>query len=139
MAAPRPSMEPKDRPALPNETTMIIVPGLPPLQQTRHSRELGKRVEQLVRDYQRENPDVTEGDVRTAMAQLSSGGPSSDTLRRKRALLAVVGGLTAAGFGMMASTGGKGFENNPLTFRIIGLIAGVCAVVFVAISLARRD
>lgn len=118
---------------------MLIVPGLPPMQQTRHSRELGRKVEQLVRDYQREHPDVTEGDVRTALAQLSSGGASPDGLRRKRVLVGVIGGLTAAAFAAMASTGGRGFENSTMTFRIIGVVVAVCAVALLAIRLARRD
>ena len=46
---------------------MIIVPGLPPLQETRHSRELSRRIDDAVRDYQRTNPDMTDAEVRTAL------------------------------------------------------------------------
>ena len=118
---------------------MLIIPGLPPLQQTRHSRELGRRVEQLVRDYQREHPDVSEGDVRTALAQLSSGEPSVNLARRKRALGAVIAALMVGAFGAMASTGGEFFANNPMIFRIIGVVAAVCGVAIAAVRLSRRD
>ena len=118
---------------------MLIIPGLPPLQQTRHSRELGRRVEQLVRDYQREHPDVTEGDVRTALAQLSSGEPSVDVVRRKRVLAVALATLMAGAFAAMASTGGEFFANNPMIFRIIGVVAAVCGVVIAAVRLSRRD
>jgi hypothetical protein len=136
MVAPHQPMEPNQ--ALPNETTMLIIPGAPPLQQTRHSRELGRRVEQLVRDYQREHPDVTEGDVRAALAQLSSGGPSPETLRRKRAMVIVIGALTAGAFTAMASTGGNLFADNKTLLPIIGVIAAVFGVVIAAFRLSRR-
>ena len=118
---------------------MLIIPGLPPLQQTRHSRELGKRVEQLVRDYQREHPDVTEGDVRAAFAQLtSSDPPSTDVLRRKRVLAGVVAALAVGAFTAMASTGGTLFENNKTLLPIIGVIAAVCGVAIAAFRISRR-
>ena len=117
---------------------MIIIPGNPPLQQTRHSSELGRRVEQLVRDYQREHPDVTEGDVRTALAQLTSELPQ-DNLRRNRVLGAVLAALGAGLFGIMASTGGQGFANNPMVFKIVGVAAAVLGVTFAAIRIARRS
>ena len=118
---------------------MLIVPGLPPLQQTRHSRELGRRVEQLVRDYQRENPGVTEGDVRTALAQLTAETPSPDALRRKRVLAVVISALTVGAFTAMASTGGDLFENNRMLFPIIGVIAVVGGVAIAAIRMVHRN
>ena len=118
---------------------MLIVPGLQPLQQTRHSRELGRRVEQLVRDYQREHPDVTEGDVRTALAQLTSETASPDALRRKRVLAVAVGALTVGAFTAMASTGGDLFENNRLLFPIIGVVAAVAGVAIAVIRMAQRN
>jgi hypothetical protein len=116
---------------------MLIVPGLPPLQQTRHSRELGRRVEQLVRDYQRENPDVTEGDVRTALSQLTSDTPSPDVARRKRVLAGVIAALLVGAFTAMASTGGELFQNNRMLFPIIGVFAAVAGVAIAAIRLNR--
>ena len=118
---------------------MLIVPGLQPLQQTRHSRELGRRVEQLVRDYQREHPDVTEGDVRTALAQLTSETASPDALRRKRVLAVAVGALTVGAFTAMASTGGDLFENNRLLFPIIGVVAAVAGVAIAVIRMVQRS
>lgn len=117
---------------------MLIVPGLPPQQQTRHSRELGRRVGQLVRDYQRENPDVTEGDVRTALASLATGTPSEEGLRRKRVLSVAIGALTVGAFTAMASTGGELLENNRMLFPIIGVVAAVCGVAIAVIRMGQR-
>ena len=118
---------------------MLIVPGLPPLQQTRHSRELGRKVEQLVRDYQRENPDVTESDVRSALAQLTQAGEAPEAIRRRRVLGAVIGALAVGAFTAMASTGGSAFENNTMVWRIVGAVVAFGAVVFAAVRLARRS
>jgi hypothetical protein len=130
-------MEPNQ--ALPNEANMLMIPGLPPLQQTRHSRELGRRVEQLVRDYQREHPDVSEGDVRAALAQLtSSDPPSTDIHRRKRVLAGVIAAIAVGAFTAMASSGGDLFANNKTLLPIIGVIAAVFGVAIAAIRLSRR-
>lgn len=118
---------------------MIIVPGMPPLQQTRHSRELGRKVEQLVRDYQRENPDVTESDVHSALAQLTTPGESPGVARQRRVLGVVIGALAAVAFGVMASTDGGRFENNTTVFRIIGALAAIFAIAIAAVRLARRS
>ena len=118
---------------------MLIVPGLPPLQDTRHSRELGRKVEQLVRDYQRENPDVTEGDVRSALAHLTQGGESSEVIRRRRILGTVIAALTVGAFTAMASTGGELFENNTMVWRIVGAGVALCAVLFAVIRTVRRS
>lgn len=117
---------------------MIIVPGLPPLQQTRHSRELGRKIEQLVRDYQREHPDVKESDVRAAVSQLATG-ESPETTRRKRILGAVMATLLAGAFAAMAASGGGRFENNTTVWRIIGAVVAVVALGLAAVRMARKD
>jgi hypothetical protein len=118
---------------------MIIVPGLPPLQQTRHSRELGRKIEQLVRDYQREHPDVKESDVRAAVSQLASGGESLETIRRKRILGVVMATLMAGAFAAMAASGGGQFENNTAVWRVIGVVVAVVALGLTAVRMARKD
>ena len=117
---------------------MLIVPGLPPLQQTSNSRELGRRVEQVIRDFQRDHPEMTEAEVRAALAQ-STPGDAPELVRRRKVLGAVIGALTAAAFGVMAATGGgTRFGGGTGTWQIMGAVAAVCAVVFILIRLARR-
>jgi hypothetical protein len=118
---------------------MLIVPGLPPLQQTSNSRELGRRVEQVIRDYQREHPEMTEAEVRAALLH-STPGDAPEVVRRRKLLGIAIGAFTAAAFGAMAATGGGARSiGGTGVWQIIGAVAVVCAVVFVLIRLARRD
>ena len=118
---------------------MIIVPGLPPLHQTRHARELARRVEQAVRDYQRDNPDVTESEVRTALLQSAAGGESLEGMRRKRVLRIVVAVLMAGVFALVASTGGGRFGEGNAVWQVVGVIGAVIAVAITAIRFASRN
>ena len=116
---------------------MIIVPGLPPLQETRHSRELSRRVDDAVRDYRRINPDVTEADVRTALLQSTPAGASPDVARRRRA---VGVGLAAAVVGAFTATANSGGKFTGQTWiMILGAVAVAGAIAFVAIRIAQRD
>ena len=116
---------------------MIIVPGHPPLQHTRHSREIGRRVEETLRDYQRDNPDVTENDVYAALT-LIANSQSTELTRRRRVLAVAIAVLAMGAFTFMASTSGKGLENNPMVLRIVGVAVAVGAIAFAMIRLARR-
>jgi hypothetical protein len=116
---------------------MLIVPGLPPVQETSHSRELRRRVEQVVRDYQRENSGATEADVHAALALLAQD--AAPGLRRRRAFAIATGALLAAGFVAMAATGGTAFQNNTLVWRVVGGAAALVAVSIALISLVRRS
>lgn len=118
---------------------MLIVPGLAPLQQTSNSRELGRRVEQVIRDYQRDHPEMTEAEVRAALVH-STPGDSPDVVRRRKVFGVAIGALTAAAFGVMASTGGgTRYSGGSGVWLIIGAVAAVCAVAFTLIRLARRN
>ncbi len=117
---------------------MLIVPGLPPLQETRHSRELGRRVEEVVREYQRVHPEMTESEVRAALAH-SAPGDSSDVVRRKRMLAAAIAAAAAAGFVAMAVTGGGRAGPTSVGWGILGVVAAVGAVAVTIIRIARRD
>lgn len=117
---------------------MLIVPGLPPLQETTHSRELRRRVEQVVRDYQRDHPAASDDDVRTALTY-SAPGVSPGALRLRRAAGVAIALLAAGVFTFMASTeGGTRFEGNTLVWRVLGGAAALAAVAIAAIRLARR-
>jgi hypothetical protein len=111
---------------------MMIIPGSSPLHETRHSRELGRLLDDVVREYQRTNPDVTDADVRTALLRLAP-----DDYRR-RGLGVVIGVLTALAFGVMASTGGGRYAPGSLGWRILAIVGAVAGVTIVAIRLARR-
>lgn len=111
---------------------MMILPGSSALHETRHSRELGRQLDDVVREYQRNNPDVTDAEVRTALLRLTP----YDYRRRFLALL--VGGLTAVAFGVMAATGGGRYAPGTLGWRILAVIAAVAGVAIAAIRFARR-
>jgi len=115
---------------------MIIVPGLPPLQETTHSRELSRRIDDAVRDYQRANPDATEADVRTALLRSAPAGGAPDVVRRKKA---VAVGVAAAVVGAFTATANAGGNFNNQWLLIGGIVAAVGALAFVAIRWARRD
>ena len=117
---------------------MIFVPALHTQSPTHHSRELSRRIEQVVRDYQRDNPDASPSDVRIALAQLASGD-SPEAVRRKQALAMVIGFLGVGVFTFMASTGGTGrVGNNSMILIIIGVVAALLGITIAIIRMARR-
>ena len=119
---------------------MIIVPGASAVQETRHSRELGRKIDQVVRDYQRDHPDASFSDVRIALMQMTPGGDSPDVVRRKRMLGIAIGTLSAGVFAFMAATGGGSrFDNTSMTWRIIGAVAALCGVTIAVIRTVRRS
>jgi hypothetical protein len=111
---------------------MMIIPGGSALHETRHSRALGRQLDDVVREYQRTNPDVTDAEVRTALLRLT---PSDS---RRRLMAVILGALTAVAFGVMAATGGGRYAPGTLGWRILAIIAAVAGVTIAAIRLARR-
>src|SRR5688572_33030384 len=107
---------------------MIIAPGLPPVQETRHSRELSRKIDQVVRDYQRDHPDASLTDVRIALMQMTRGSDSPDVVRRRRVLGVVLGSLVAGAFGVLATKGGGRLEGNTMTWQIFGVTAAVAGM-----------
>ena len=116
---------------------MIIVPGIPPLQETRHSRELNRRVDQVVRDYQREHPDMTEAEVRTALMKSAPGGVPPEAERRRKIVAAAFMAAVIGAFTAVASAGGT--FDGPLWVTIVVILAAVAGIAIAAIRLARRD
>jgi len=116
---------------------MLIVPGFPPLQQTRHSRELSKRVEQLVRDFQRDHPELTEDEVRAALMASAPAGDAPEVVRRKRAFAVGMVAATVGAFVAVASNSGE-LAIRGVTWQIVGAVLAVCAVVIAAVVLVRR-
>lgn len=116
---------------------MIIVPGPPALQETRHSRELNRRVEEAIRDYRRDHPELTEADVRTALMQSTPGGEPGYIVRRRKA--AAVGVAAAAVGAFTAVAGGGGKFTGQTWILVCAVLLVVGALAFAAIRLARRD
>jgi hypothetical protein len=118
---------------------MLIIPAPHPTQAaTRHSRELGKRVEQLVRDYRREHPELTDDEIRAALAQSSLVSDDADQERQQRgkAMVAIALALGIAGLvaalvlGRAAETGGgAGSGSWPVVSIIVAVLVVALAVV----------
>ncbi len=116
---------------------MIIVPGVPELPQTRHSRELNKQVDDVVRDYRRKHPDVTDGEIRAALMRSSPAGELPGVARRRKVAAVALGAAMAGAFGAMASSGGK--FAGATGWMIGGIVVAVCAVAIVVLRIAQRD
>lgn len=120
---------------------MIFIPGLPPLpaqSHTRLSRELGTRIDNLVRDYKRQNPELTDGEIRAALLQSAPAGDSPEVVRRRRAAAV---GVAAAVFGAFVAIGSNG-GTLPIageTWKIVGIVAAVGVAAIALIVRARRD
>lgn len=122
---------------------MIIIPTRQePPAPTRRSRELGARFEEALREYRRQEPGLTDDEVRAATAGLVA--PDEDAaaaLRRRRIMVAglaaaigMVGAVISAtrGAGGTAPTGWAQ-SAQPL------LIAIIVALAFVAVAIRLRS
>jgi hypothetical protein len=117
---------------------MIIIPDRPePPPQTPHSRELARRVEQEVRDYKRQHPELTEDEVRSALMQSTPAGDSTNFMVRKRIAALVIGAAVAGALGVMASNSGGNVAGINFGWKIVGVCAAVLAVA-IAIRIVRR-
>src|SRR5262245_10554039 len=136
VTARRPTKRPA-RQAILREAEMIIIPGRPALQETRHSREMSRRVDDAIREYRREHPDATEADVRTALVQSAPSDDSPFVERRKRFAAVGVAAALVGAFTAVSSSGGK-FDSQTWML-IVGIVAVVGAAAVLAIRLAQRD
>ena len=116
---------------------MIIAPGIPAIQETRHSRELSRRIDQVVREYQSDHPDATSSDVRAALMHLAPDGDEGQGRRRRVAGIAAAAVMVGV-FTAVAASGGRGFEGNMMTWRIIGVVAALLGVTIAIIRAVRR-
>lgn len=115
---------------------MIILHTHHELPETRHSRELNRRVDQVIRDYMRENPDISTTEVRAALLQATPGGETVDVVRRKKAVMVGVAAAAMGAFTAIANAGGK--FNSQTWLLVCGIVAAAAAVAFAIIRLARR-
>jgi hypothetical protein len=117
---------------------MIFVPSLHTQRSTHHSRELSRRIEDVVREYQRHNSDASASDVRTALAHVSQASGSLDV--RRKVLAMVIGFLGVGVFTFMAATGGTGRTgSNSMIWIIVGVVAALLGVTIAVIRMARRS
>lgn len=123
---------------------MIFPVRTPAAAPTRHSRELSRRVEQVVRDYQRENSDLTTEEIRTALLHSTEGYEDEGALtgRRLRAILAIVAAAVIAGVAVMTESGtrgGGGAESADIMWKVVaGVIAALAIVMVVVRNVNRR-
>ncbi|CAG0931617.1 hypothetical protein PLCT1_01843 [Planctomycetaceae bacterium] len=121
---------------------MIFIPmqpqAAPP---TQHSRELGRRVEQVVRDYQRDHPELTDAEIRTALSHSTGTRDDPDAVARNRrvALITVAAALGIAGaiVGATQPAAGGG-SGNDLLMKGVSIAIAVIAVAFAVIRIIGR-
>ena len=119
---------------------MMIFPGRTPVAApTHHSRELGRRVEQVVRDYQRENSDLTAEEIRTALLHSTENYEDEGALtrRRLRAILTVVAAAVIAGVAVMTDSGVRGGNGSSSGGTVWMVVAGAIAAVAIVIGVLR--
>jgi hypothetical protein len=118
---------------------MIIVPGrsYEPLV-TRHSRELSRRVEQVVRDYQRDNDDVSDEELRSALTLATRATAGEDSLlRRKRIVVGAVAGAVAM-VGAMVAAGTRTRQPGDMVWVIFVVVAALAGGAIGLLRLSRR-
>jgi hypothetical protein len=119
---------------------MIIVPGrtYEPVV-TRHSRELSRRVEQVVREYQSQNDDVSDEELRSALQLATRATAGEDTLlRRKRIIVGAVAAAVAM-TGAMVAAGSRTREPDDMIWLAVAGMAAVIGVAFAVIRTVRRS
>lgn len=123
---------------------MMIFPGRTQVPApTHHSRELGRRVEQVVRDYQRENSDLTTEEIRTALLHSTEGYQDEGALTgwRLRAILTGVAAAVIAGVAVMTESstrGGGGAGNADIAWKIVAGVVAALAIVFAVLRVVNR-
>lgn len=119
------------------EEVMIIVPMRSEAPApTRRSRELASRLEEAIREYRRQEPGLTESEVRAAAASLATPDEDAVAAIRRRQVIAVSAAAVLAVLGVVLSaTSGGDVDGNtasktamPVIAALIGAIAVVAAV-----------
>lgn len=120
---------------------MVFVPIIhqPALLQTRHSRELERRFDDVVREYKRLNPELTDAEVQSALtlSMQKVQSPEQEARQGRVAIMVVVSIVTAFAGAVFVSAQSKGGDNE--TVQIVAIVAVVAAIAIAAIRLARRD
>ena len=104
---------------------------------TARSRELGRRINDLVRDFKRDHPDVTDDEVRSALLHTAPTAGANPTNAR-RAIAVLVGIMAAFTAGSMVLGDGSTRAGSGV-WMYVGVAIGVVGLVFAVIQFARRD
>jgi hypothetical protein len=107
------------------------------MQETRNSRELNRRVEEAIRDYRRDHPEITEAEVRAALMQSTPGSDAPGAMRRKKAVAVAIAAACVGAFTATASAGGS--FTRPTWIMIGGVVAAVAAIAVAILRMAHRD
>jgi NADH:ubiquinone oxidoreductase subunit F (NADH-binding) len=96
-------------------------------------------VEQVVRDYQRENSDLTADEIRTALLHSTENYEDEGALtrRRLRAILTVVAAAVIAGLAVMTDSGARGEGGSGSAGIAWKVVAGTVAAVAIVIAVLR--
>ncbi len=107
--------------------------------QTRNSRELGRRVEQVVRDFQRDHPELTDAEIRTALAQSVATTDDPETTGRNRRIAVV---STAAALGIagaiLASTQSSGGGTASGEWKWVSVVVAIIVIALAVIRVVGR-
>ena len=107
---------------------------------TRYSRELGQRFDETVREFKRQHPDLTDADVRTALAtSLKQAGSPEDEARQRRLAFVALLGTGLAFIGVALSGGNPGQDSEGMALMIMGIVVAAAGVAVAVIRLSRRD
>jgi hypothetical protein len=115
---------------------VAFVPYVPPPMPSPRAQELGQRVALTIAEFQQKYPDLSDEEIRQALATAASRSPSGEG--RPAAPLAAIAAAVAvaAGLGvyLLAGSGGA-VSGRPIVFGL----AVVAAVVGVVAALRRRE
>ena len=117
---------------------MYIVPGLnAPEPQTARSRELGGRIEQAIRDFQREHPELTRREIRAALSH-SMTLAGQDGLQKRRLVSLAVGGGAAAIGAVMAVSGSIAPVSSNVVWIVVAAIVGIGGLAIALMRMTNR-
>lgn len=114
----------------------MIVPYVPPQTPSPRAQELGQRVALTIAAFQQKYPDLSEEEVRQALALASDRSPDRARSARTAVITAAGGAVVPAGLAAYA-VGERFPQLNGAALPAI--VAGVVAVVAVVVARRRRE
>ncbi len=117
---------------------MVFVPYVPPSQPSPRAQELGQRVALTVAEFRQKYPDLSDEEVRQALASAVGSATSGGDRPRAAAGAIFAAVAVAAGLGVYLFTAGRG-EAAALGRPIVLAIAVAAAVLALVVKRARRE
>lgn len=107
--------------------------------QTHQSRELASRLEETIRQYKRDHPDLRDEEIQMALAQAGPATVDEEAaVRQRRVALAAVAAVLGVFGAVAASTvGSSGGGNDAVSSTTWAIVAGAVAVGAMAIVIVR--